>query len=138
METKKEAKLITKQLYARTRFHLAISEDGTVTSNEHEKNKIYTHLNIDSPATGIVTIRGEKTGYYVAMNDTGVIYSSTQMTKDCEFKENHLNSYLHYSRDLDIDGDPQTRYLAISNHGNVKSVIHCRSSVRFIKDTVKS
>ncbi|CAL8265464.1 unnamed protein product [Merluccius merluccius] len=78
--------------------HLRILPDGTVGGGRLEHD-IYDTLRLKAVSPGVVVIRGEATGRYLAMDQDGHLYGSQQVVNDeCYFletyEENHYNTYV--------------------------------------------
>ncbi|XP_068187346.1 putative fibroblast growth factor 1 isoform X2 [Antennarius striatus] len=77
-------------------FHLRILPDGTVNGGRQE-NDIYDILRLKAVSVGVVVIRGETAGRYLAMNRKGQLYGSQALNDECYFlekyEENHYNTY---------------------------------------------
>ncbi|KAF7206191.1 fibroblast growth factor 1 isoform X2 [Nothobranchius furzeri] len=85
------------KLYCRNGgHHLRILPDGTVNGGTRE-NDPYETLRLTSVSAGMVVIKGETTGRYLAMNKNGLLYGSQTLNDECyfleNFEENNYNTY---------------------------------------------
>ncbi|XP_015238491.1 PREDICTED: putative fibroblast growth factor 1 isoform X1 [Cyprinodon variegatus] len=76
--------------------HLRILSDGTVNGGRQE-NDTYEILRLKAVRVGVVVIKGEMTGRYLAMNKNGNLYGSQALNDECYFlekyEENNYNTY---------------------------------------------
>lgn len=76
--------------------HLQIRPDGTVRGQREDRD-VHTVLKLKSVDIGVVVIKGEEAGRYLAMNCEGRLYSSPTVNEECYFleklEENHYNTY---------------------------------------------
>ncbi|XP_030293110.1 fibroblast growth factor 2 isoform X3 [Sparus aurata] len=73
--TRQEPRALTR-LYSRNGgYHLRISADGTVSGGRQE-NDPYDVLRLKAVSVGVVVIKGERSGRYLAMNSSGRLYGS--------------------------------------------------------------
>ncbi|KAM4620713.1 putative fibroblast growth factor 1 [Polymixia lowei] len=76
--------------------HLRILADGTVTGSRQD-NSPYDILRVKAVSVGVVVVKGEETGRYLAMNKDGRLYGSQALNDECYFlekyEENHYNTY---------------------------------------------
>ncbi|KAM6969987.1 putative fibroblast growth factor 1 [Aplochiton taeniatus] len=76
--------------------HLRILPDGTVIGGALE-NDLYDVLRVKAVSAGVVAIKGEETGRYLAMDKDGRVYGSKTFQDECYFveklAENHHNTY---------------------------------------------
>ncbi|XP_029375511.1 putative fibroblast growth factor 1 [Echeneis naucrates] len=85
------------RLYSRNGgYHLRILPDGAVNGGRQE-NDCYDILSVKAVSVGVVVIKGEMTGRYLAMNKNGLLYGSQALHDECYFlekyEENHYNTY---------------------------------------------
>ncbi|CAH1268012.1 FGF2 [Branchiostoma lanceolatum] len=86
-----------KQLYCRNKgYHVQIMPDGRITGTK-ENNDPYAMLEIFSPEPGVVTIRGVEADRFLAIDESGRLYSSDVLNDECYFLEtleaNRYNTY---------------------------------------------
>nr|ACF17007.1 FGFA [Branchiostoma lanceolatum] len=85
-----------RRLYCRTRFHLQINADGKVNGTRDHTSP-YALLEMTAVDVGIVTIKGVKSGLYLAMNKRGKVYGSKKKRDNCKWHEiieqNNFNTY---------------------------------------------
>lgn len=76
--------------------HLQLLPDGTVQGQRDDRD-VHTFLKLRAVDKGVVVIKGEETGRYLAMNSEGRLYSSPTVNEECHFleklEENHYNTY---------------------------------------------
>ncbi|XP_036976373.1 fibroblast growth factor 1-like isoform X2 [Acanthopagrus latus] len=73
--SRQEPRTLTR-LYSRNGgYHLRILADGTVNGGRQE-NDPYDVLRLKAVSVGVVVIRGERSGRYLAMNSSGRLYGS--------------------------------------------------------------
>ncbi|CAL8302546.1 unnamed protein product [Gadus morhua 'NCC'] len=77
--------------------HLRILPDGTVGGGRLEHD-LYDTLRLKAVSPGVVVIRGEATGRYLAMDQDGHLHGSLVVDDQCYFlekyEENHYNTYV--------------------------------------------
>ncbi|XP_037543229.1 fibroblast growth factor 1-like [Nematolebias whitei] len=77
-------------------YHLRISPDGAVNGGRQESDP-YEILKLTAVSAGVVVIKGEATGRYLAMNKNGCLYGSQALNDECHFlekyEENNYNTY---------------------------------------------
>ncbi|KAM3869142.1 putative fibroblast growth factor 1 [Diretmus argenteus] len=77
-------------------YHLRILPDGTVTGGRQD-NDSYDVLRVKAVSAGVVVIKGEKTGRYLAMDSNGNLNGLQTLSDECYFlekyEENHYNTY---------------------------------------------
>ncbi|KAM9333562.1 fibroblast growth factor 1-like [Pholidichthys leucotaenia] len=94
--TKQENRTLTRLYSKNGGHHLRILPDGTVNGGRQE-NDPYDLLKLKAVNIGVVVIKGETTGRYLAMNKNGHLYGSQGVNDECYFlekyEENHHNTY---------------------------------------------
>ncbi|XP_041949182.1 fibroblast growth factor 1-like [Alosa sapidissima] len=86
-----------KRLYCKSGgHHLRLQLDGTVDGSRNE-NDLNTVLRVQAVSLGVVVIKGNETGHYLAMDKNGRLYGSLLLNDECYFlehmEENHYNTY---------------------------------------------
>ncbi|XP_051891038.1 fibroblast growth factor 4A-like [Pristis pectinata] len=95
-------------------FHLQITTDGQI-SGAHPENQ-YSLLMISTVELGVVSLYGVKTHAFIAMNNKGRLYASTDFNNECEFKERLLPNRYNVYESKAYPG----MYIALSKHGRAK------------------
>ncbi|XP_011481496.1 fibroblast growth factor 1 isoform X3 [Oryzias latipes] len=94
--SKEEPQKLTRLYSQKGGYHLRISLDGTVNGGRQE-NDPYDILKIKAVSAGVVVIKGEASGRYLAMSKKGHLYGSQALTDECYFvekyEENNYNTY---------------------------------------------
>uniref|UniRef100_S4RK08 Fibroblast growth factor n=1 Tax=Petromyzon marinus TaxID=7757 RepID=S4RK08_PETMA len=85
-----------RRLFSATKFFLKIEKGGKV-SGTRKKNCPFSIMEITSVEVGVVALKGVHSGYFLAMNKKGKVYSTKDYSDDCKFKErieeNGYNTY---------------------------------------------
>ncbi|XP_069578490.1 putative fibroblast growth factor 1 isoform X1 [Brachyistius frenatus] len=94
--SKQEHRTLTRLYSQNGGYHLRILPDGTVSGGRQE-NDPYDILRLKPVSAGVMVIKGEMTGRYLAMNKNGRLYGSQALNDECYFlekyEENHYNTY---------------------------------------------
>ncbi|XP_030602640.1 putative fibroblast growth factor 1 isoform X1 [Archocentrus centrarchus] len=94
--SKQEPRTLTKLYSMNGGYHLRILSDGTVNGGRQEDDP-YDILRLKAVSAGVVVIKGETTGRYLAMNKNGRLYGAQAVNDECYFlekyEENHHNTY---------------------------------------------
>nr|XP_020454654.1 fibroblast growth factor 11-like isoform X1 [Monopterus albus] len=115
-----QLKGIITRLYSQHGYYLQMQPDGTIDSTRDE-NSSFTQFNVIPVGLRIVAIQGAKTGFYLAMNSEGYLYTSEHFTSECRFKESVFeNYYVTYSSMLYRQTQSgRSWYIGISRDGQV-------------------
>lgn len=77
-------------------YHLKISPEGRVSGGRQD-NDPYDILRLKAVSVGVVVIKGEHSGLYLAMDSEGHLYGAQTLNDECHFiekyEENHYNTY---------------------------------------------
>ncbi|XP_031551778.1 fibroblast growth factor 1-like [Actinia tenebrosa] len=84
------------KLLSRTRMFLQIDRNGKVSGTVNCSNPyVSVQLEISSVGTGLVRIKGVKSGHYLGMKSAGDLYSTPYKNEETEFKTVLLASGYH-------------------------------------------
>ncbi|KAK0132810.1 Fibroblast growth factor 4B [Merluccius polli] len=76
-------------------FHIEVLPDGKIMGAHNEDS--YSLLEMSPVERGVVTLFGVRSGFFIAMSNSGQLYSSVHYGPECEFRErllaNHYNAY---------------------------------------------
>ncbi|KAM5171221.1 fibroblast growth factor 1 [Mantella aurantiaca] len=86
-----------KLLYCRNGgYFLRILPDGVVDGTR-DRGDINIQLQLSTESIGVVYIKNDDTGNYLAMNESGLLYGSMTVNEECLFletiEENNYNTY---------------------------------------------
>lgn len=109
---------LVKKLFSRTGYHLCIGEGGDVYSTNSETDK-YANLELKPIDTGIVCIRGVKSGLYLGFDEKGRLIGMKSMEEACLFHERMIPSYYNVYQCKKYE--KKKWYIAISKRGRVKN-----------------
>ncbi|XP_063318664.1 fibroblast growth factor 12a isoform X3 [Pelmatolapia mariae] len=87
-----QLKGIVTRLFSQQGFYLQMQPDGTIDGSKDE-NSDNTLFNLIPVGLRVVAIQGVKSGFYIAMNGEGMLYSSEVFTPECKFKESVFENY---------------------------------------------
>ncbi|XP_054596047.1 fibroblast growth factor 12a isoform X3 [Nothobranchius furzeri] len=87
-----QLKGIVTRLFSQQGFYLQMQPDGTIDGSKDE-NSDNTLFNLIPVGLRVVAIQGVKSGFYIAMNGEGMLYSSEMFTPECRFKESVFENY---------------------------------------------
>uniref|UniRef100_A0A3Q1G237 Fibroblast growth factor n=1 Tax=Acanthochromis polyacanthus TaxID=80966 RepID=A0A3Q1G237_9TELE len=87
-----QLKGIVTRLFSQQGFYLQMQPDGTIDGSKDE-NSDNTLFNLIPVGLRVVAIQGVKSGFYIAMNGEGMLYSSEMFTPECKFKESVFENY---------------------------------------------
>ncbi|XP_054888841.1 fibroblast growth factor 12a isoform X2 [Poeciliopsis prolifica] len=87
-----QLKGIVTRLFSQQGFYLQMQPDGTIDGSKDE-NSDNTLFNLIPVGLRVVAIQGVKSGFYIAMNGEGMLYSSEVFTPECRFKESVFENY---------------------------------------------
>ncbi|CAL1573293.1 unnamed protein product [Knipowitschia caucasica] len=77
-------------------YHLRVTADGRVSGGRQD-NDPYEILRLKAVSMGVVVIKGEHSGHYLAMDGEGTLYGAKTLSDECHFiekyEENHYNTY---------------------------------------------
>ncbi|XP_008330404.1 fibroblast growth factor 11 [Cynoglossus semilaevis] len=122
IEKKPEPQLkgIVTRLYSQHGYYLQMQPDGTMDSTRDESST-FSQFNLIPVGLRIVAIQGSKTGFYLAMNSDGYLYTSENFTPECRFKESVFeNYYVTYSSMLYRQTQSgRSWYIGINRDGQV-------------------
>lgn len=94
--SKQEQPTLTRLYSQNGGYHLRILSDGSVRGGRQE-NDPYDILRLKAVSAGVVVLKGEDTGRYLAMDKNGRLYGSQALNDECYFlekyEENHYNTY---------------------------------------------
>ncbi|XP_063341508.1 fibroblast growth factor 11 [Pelmatolapia mariae] len=115
-----QLKGIVTRLYSQHGYYLQMQPDGTVDSTRDESSS-FSQFNLIPVGLRIVAIQGAKTGFYLAMNSEGYLYTSEHFTPECRFKESVFeNYYVTYSSMLYRQTQSgRSWYIGINRDGQV-------------------
>ncbi|KAI5096946.1 fibroblast growth factor 1 (acidic), partial [Silurus meridionalis] len=108
-----------KRLYCRNGGNfLRVLPGGAVEGTVQERDP-YTVLKVKAVSPGVVVIRGQEAGRYLAMDRSGKLYGSALLNDECYFtekmEENHYNTYSSHTHQ-----EHGVWYVGIKKNGQMK------------------
>ncbi|XP_062867594.1 fibroblast growth factor 1b [Trichomycterus rosablanca] len=86
-----------KRLYCKNGGHYLRMLPGGTVDGSRQENDAYTVLKVKAVSAGVVVIKGQETGRYLAMDKSGKLHGTCTLNDECYFKEkleeNHYNTY---------------------------------------------
>ncbi|KAK2826924.1 hypothetical protein Q7C36_017850 [Tachysurus vachellii] len=108
-----------KRLYCRNGGHFLRVLPGGAVEGIRQENDAYTLLKVKAVSAGVVIIRGQEAGRYLAMDRNGKLYGTSLLNDECYFmekmEENHYNTYSSHKHQ-----EHGVWYVGIKKNGQMK------------------
>lgn len=121
-----------KQLYASTGYNLSIHSDGSIRGTNEPYNK-WAVLELSSPATGEVRIRGVEANLYLAMNDRGRLYAKADRSADDNIFLEKYDFDSHYNNYISKKHADKNWYVGIKKSGKPKNASKTEKNQKAVK-----
>ncbi|KAG7321188.1 hypothetical protein KOW79_015603 [Hemibagrus wyckioides] len=108
-----------KRLYCKNGGHFLRVLPGGAVEGIRQENDAYTVLKVKAVSVGVVIIRGQEAGRYLAMDRSGTLYGTSLLNDECYFmekmEENHYNTYSSHKHQ-----EHGVWYVGIKKNGQMK------------------